>query len=105
MSEVVLVVTQRVHPDRYEEAERALGAMVEAVHASDDGCLLYALHGVAGDRTRLVAVEKWASQHDLEAHAAKAHVTRLADVEALDGPPEVTVLAPLGYGDPAKGTL
>jgi quinol monooxygenase YgiN len=105
MSEVVLLVTQRVHPDRYEEAQRALGEMVQAVHAHDDGCLLYALHAVPGDRTRLVCVEKWASQDDLEAHAAQAHVTRLADVPALDGPPEVTVLAPLSCGDPAKGAL
>jgi quinol monooxygenase YgiN len=105
MSEVVLVVTQRVHPERYEEAKAALGAMVEAVHANDEGCVLYALHDIPGDRTRLVCLEKWSSQEALEAHAARPHVAALTDVEALDGPPEVTVLQPLGYGDPVKGTL
>lgn len=104
-AEVVLVVTQRVHPDRYEEARAALAAMVQAVHERDQGCELYALHGVVGDRSRLIVIERWASQAALEAHAGRPHVAALADVAALDGPPEVTVLEPLRVGDPRKGSL
>lgn len=105
MSEVALVVIQPVQPDRYEEAKAALGAIVEAVHANDEGCLLYALHGVPGDRSRLIMIEKWASQEALEAHIAQPHVARLADIDALDGPGEVNVVESLGYGDPAKAAL
>ena len=105
MSEVALVVVQPVDPDRYDEATNALGAIVEAVHANDDGCLLYALHGVPGDRSRVVLVEKWASQEALDAHIAQPHVAALADIQALDGPGEVIVLETLGYGEPVKGAL
>lgn len=103
--EVVLLVTQRVHPDRHQEARAALAEMVQAVHARDEGCRLYALHGVAGDPSRLIMIERWASRAALEAHAGRPHVAALAHVEALDGPPEITVLEPLTVGDPVKGSV
>ena len=105
MSEVVLVVTQKVLPDRVEEARAALREAIEAVHARDEGCELYALYAVPDDPARLVMLEKWTSQEALQAHARKPHIVALAGVEALDGPPEVVVLEPLGYGDAAKGRL
>ena len=101
----MLVVTQRVHPERYDEARAALAKMMQATHERDEGCHLYALHAVAGDKSRLVVIERWASKAALKAHARQPHVAALADVEALDGLPEVTVLEPLNVGDLAKGAL
>jgi quinol monooxygenase YgiN len=79
--------------------------MVKTVHEQDDGCELYALHAVSGDPSRLVMLERWTSAAALEAHAGKPHVAALADVDALDGPPEVMLLEPLRVGDQIKGAL
>lgn len=105
MSEVVLIVEQAVTPGLEQEAHDAIRGLCEAVHAHDEGVVLYAAYDVDGDPGRIVAIERWDSQEALETHAAKAHVTALASVSALAGPPTVTVLRALRYGDPVKGAL
>ncbi len=78
MSEVVLFVEQAVTPGLEQEAHDAIRALCEAVHAQDEGVVLYAAYDVDGDPGRIVAIERWDSQEALDTHAAKAHVTSLA---------------------------
>ena len=68
------------------------------MHASDDDCLLYALH--EGPDGRLVMIEKYSSMEALDAHGKSAELAEL--VAALDGKlaekMDVQVLAPHSAG-------
>jgi quinol monooxygenase YgiN len=77
---------------------------IASVHASDEGCLLYALH--EGD-DRLVMVEKWASAAALAEHGrgpAPAELTQ-ALAGRTEGDIDVQVLQPHPAGTPNQGTL
>jgi quinol monooxygenase YgiN len=89
---------------REEEGLEALRAAVEATHAKDPGCLLYALHRDLADPTHLVMVEKWESAEDLTAHGKTEHLAALGGHPALAGTPRVLILEGLGFGD-EKGRL
>ena len=75
------------------------------MHASDDDCLLYALH--EGPDGRLVMIEKYTSMEAFEAHSKSAELAEL--VAALDGklaqPMDVQLLTPHPAGSPEKGAL
>jgi quinol monooxygenase YgiN len=88
-----------------EETLAALRELVEATHAKDDGCLLYALHRDLADPTHLVFVEKWESVEALGAHGQTDHIAALGSNPGIAAPPRVLVLEGLGYGDADKGTL
>jgi quinol monooxygenase YgiN len=107
MAEVVVVVQFRAAPGRAGEAEAAFAEVVPATHA-EEGCVVFAVHRVAGDPDRFVLVERWASREALDAHLATPHLAafraRGADIWAE--PPQLTVAAgTLPVGDPAKGSL
>jgi quinol monooxygenase YgiN len=85
---VVVVATIRPRPEFRADVIAAMEKTIASVHASDEGCLLYALH--EGD-DRLVMVEKWASA------AALAGRT--------EGDIDVQVLRPHPAGTPDQGTL
>lgn len=91
-------------PGHREHVLAALETAIPLVH-DEPGCELYAITEAADGR--LVMMEKWQSQQQLDEHSAGAAVAVLVD--ALDGhlarPVEVTVLAPLPMGDPVKGAL
>lgn len=82
----------------------AFEVAIPLVH-DEPGCELYAI--TEADDGRLVMMEKWSSAALLDIHGTSPAVTAL--VAALDGhlerPVEVTRLAPLPMGDPAKGSL
>ena len=64
---VVVVVVANIFPkaEFRDEVIAALNKTQEQVHANEEGCELYALHG---NDEHLVMIEKWASRADLEAH-------------------------------------
>lgn len=101
-----VVVTAHFHP-RPEARDQVLAALTPAIAAvhEEAGCELYAIHD-APDGS-IVMLEKWTSAALLDAHGEGEPVKRLT--VALDGllarPVEVTRLAPLPVGDPAKGAL
>jgi quinol monooxygenase YgiN len=104
MAAVVVVATIRPKAEHRAEVIAAMEKVIAAVHAQDDGCLLYALH--EGD-DRLVMVEKWASPEALAAHARGPALAELN--QALDGRTEgqldVQILRPRPAGAPEQGTL
>lgn len=107
MAEVVVVVRFRAAPGKAGEAEAAFADVVPATHA-EEGCVLFAVHRVAGDPDAFVLIERWASREALDAHLETAHLAafraRGADIWAE--PPQLTVAAePLSLGDPGKGSL
>jgi quinol monooxygenase YgiN len=102
MAAVVVVATIRPKAEHRAEVIAAMRKAIAAVHANDDGCLLYALH--EGD-DRLV--EKWASPEALAVHARGPALAELN--QALDGRTEgqldVQILQPHPAGTPEQGTL
>ncbi|MEZ0064741.1 quinol monooxygenase YgiN [Streptacidiphilus sp. MAP12-20] len=98
-----VVVTAVVHPKPglLEEALATYGRHIDAVHA-EPGCELYALHT---DGTSIVILEKWASQADLDAHAAGDVLAKLGpELDALrERPADVTILEPRPAGADASG--
>jgi quinol monooxygenase YgiN len=103
---VAAVAIMTAQPGKEHELEVALRALVAASHA-DAGCVKYALHRAADDPAKLVIVEKWASQADLEAHGANPQLAAFGQAAAglLAGMPTLVFMQPLAEGDAAKGTL
>ena len=102
---VVIVATLFPVPEYRDEVIAAIETVQAKVHASDDDCLLYALH--EGPDGRLVMIEKYTSMEALAAHGKSAELAELA--AALDGkltqPMDLQVLAPHSAGSPEKGAL
>ena len=101
---VVVVATIRPLPEHRGEVIAALEKAIAAVHAGDEGCLLYALHE-ADDR--LVFVEKWTSQEALDAHSRGPALAELGQALAgkTVGPSDLQVLRPRPAGTPSQGAL
>lgn len=106
MPEIVVIGALKARPGKEDEAERALGALVEPTHR-EAGCILYALHRGADDPSRFVFVERWSSREELDAHLASPHLAAL--VERVDElfvePPDITVYDALPQGAEGKGAL
>lgn len=104
MTAVVVVATIRPRPEFRADVIAAMEKTIASVHASDDGCLLYALHE-GGDR--LVMVEKWASPEALAEHGGGPALAELNQALAgrTEGAIDVQVLQPHPAGTPEQGTL
>jgi quinol monooxygenase YgiN len=78
--------------------------MITGVH-DEEGCLLYAIQEAPDGA--IVMIEKWESAELLDAHGSSSAVAAAGGAlgRALSGPVEVTRLAPIPIGDPAKGAL
>jgi quinol monooxygenase YgiN len=102
---IIIVATATPAPEHRDEVIAALEAAEETVHASEDGCLLYALHEMPDGR--LVMIEKYADQAAVDAHVAGAGLAAL--IKALDGklaaPMDVRVMTPHPAGSAEKGVL
>ena len=102
---IIVVATAFPVAEHREEVIAAFEAAEEKVHAEEDGCELYALHG--GPDGRLVMMGKYTSEEAVAAHRAGGGLAALR--AALDGklsaPMDVQVLAPHPAGSPVKGAL
>ena len=102
---VVIVATLFPIPEYRDEVIAAIETVQEKVHASDDGCLLYALH--EGRDGRLVFIEKYTSMEALGAHSKSPEMAEL--LAALDGklaqPMDGQILTPHPAGSAEKGVL
>lgn len=100
---VVVVAVFAPKPGRTTDVLDAFAAVSPLVH-EEAGCELYAAH-TNGDL--VVMVERWASQADLQAHAAGAPLVELGRLteDALTKPIDVHVLENVPFGDPLKGTI
>lgn len=106
MPDIVAVATLTPVPGKTDELVAALTTLVEQVHASEEGCLLYALHRHV-DGERLVMVEKYTGRQAVQAHRASDHFTAAGAAMSglLASPPEVVRLEPIPLGDPDKGQV
>jgi quinol monooxygenase YgiN len=102
---VIVIATLFPVPEHRGEVIAAIETAAEKVHASDDDCLLYALH--EGPDGRLVMIEKYTSMEALGAHGKSAELAELG--AALKGkltqPMDLQVLAPHSAGSAEKGVL
>jgi quinol monooxygenase YgiN len=102
---IVIVATAMPVPEFRGEVIAAFEAAEEAVHASEDGCLLYALH--EGPDGRLVMIEKYADQAAVDAHLKGDGLAALSAAikGKLAAPMDVQMLAPHTAGSADKGAL
>jgi quinol monooxygenase YgiN len=102
---IVIVATAVPKPEYRDDVIAALEKAKEAVHPTEEGCLLYALH--EGTDGRLVMIEKYADQAAVDAHVKGAGLAALvADLKGkLEGPMDVQILSPHPAGSPDKGAL
>lgn len=102
---IIVVATAHPVPAHRDEVIAAFEAAEEKVHASEDGCLLYALH--EGPDGRLVMIEKYADQAAVDAHRSGAGLAGLIEAlkDKLAKPMDVQVLSPHPAGSPEKGAL
>ena len=102
---IIIVATATPLPEHRDEVIAAFEKSMEAVHAGEEGCLLYALHEAPnGD---LVMIEKYADQDAVKAHSSGENVAALmAGLKGkLTGRMDVKFLTPHPAGSPDKGTL
>jgi quinol monooxygenase YgiN len=104
VSEVVVTAEVRIVDGHETEAMEVLEQLCSETHDQDEGCLLYALHRVVGDPTRVVLIERWASIEALEQHGTTAHAAAAMSHGSVEGP-DVTILAAVPVGDHEKGQL
>ena len=102
---IIIVATAFPKPEHRGEVIAAFEKAEDAVHAAEDGCLLYALH--EGPDGRLVMIEKYADQDAVNVHVAGAGLAALrADLDGkLASGLDVQVLTPHPAGSPHKGAL
>ena len=77
MSEVVVVAVATCK-DGEGERMRAVMSEVAAASNEEEGCLSYVIHADKNDPSRLVVVERWASQDALDHHLTLPHVQKVA---------------------------
>jgi quinol monooxygenase YgiN len=105
MRDVVVVAEIGFEPGREDEGMERLRTLLETTHEGDDGCLLYALHTLADDPSKVVFVEKWSSKEKLDEHLGTSHIADFAGFDGIAGEPRILVLDPVVYGDPEKGAV
>lgn len=101
---LVVVATLFPKPEFRNEVLQALEEVIGRVHAEDAGCLKYSL---AEGPDRLVMIEKWASQDDLQAHSVSPAFQALT--AALEGKMaadmDVQILQPHPAGTAEQGQI
>jgi quinol monooxygenase YgiN len=102
---VVIVATAVPIPEYRDEVVSAFEAAVEKVHATEDECLIYALHESADGK--LVMIEKYADQAAINRHVTGIGLSGLvaAVKDKLTLPIDIQVLKPHPAGLASKGRL
>lgn len=104
MSAVVVTAIFTPIPGRERELVDALRTCVPAIH-EEQGCIFYTLNGA--EDGRVVMIEKWATQADLDAHDVSPGTESLraaiADLVAI--PVTVEFLTPIPAGTSEQGAL
>ncbi|MEU4562156.1 putative quinol monooxygenase [Actinoplanes sp. NPDC023936] len=106
MSSVIVVGVLRLREDRVEQAHRVIAEVVRRTH-EEEGCLTYAAHTDAADPLTVVVVERWESAEALAEHNSRPYLTEAlaGAAEVLGAAPDIKVLKPLRWGDPAKAEM
>ena len=92
-NEIRVVAFLKVKPGSWKAVEAAVQSCASASRA-EEGCLMYAGHWDESVENRLVFVEHWRSQADLDEHMTKPHFHLFvaATGDLLESAPEMIVL-------------
>jgi len=63
----------QVQAGKNQEFESIFKQLVAAVHANEEGCLLYALHQSRDDTQTYIVLEQYADEAALQAHSKTDH--------------------------------
>jgi quinol monooxygenase YgiN len=106
VEEIIVVAKGRAKPGKEAELEAAFREAVRGTHG-EPGCLLYAFHLGAEDKSLMVMIEKWTSKAELDKHFQTPHIKtlfgKIPNLAAAE--PEVLVLNAVPEGIPEKGTI
>lgn len=93
-----LVARLKVKPGYEEAVAESCLKMAQAVRENEPECLLYEPYLPVDNPSQIVFLEKYTGQEALEHHRSTPHYLALVQEigGALEGPPEVTILKPLG---------
>jgi len=86
---VILVARVRAKEGQEDAVKQALGSMLEPTR-KEEGCIHYILHQDAGDKTKFMFYEVWASGDVLKQHGQTPHMKALG--------PKLTGLTAQGGG-------
>jgi quinol monooxygenase YgiN len=106
MDEIVVVAILKVKEGLSDRAVEGFRPVIEATH-QEPGCISYALHRDNSDPDRLLLVEKWRSQDDLDAHFQQPHMAEMGSLaaELLAEPPFIAFSSAIPVGEPEKGLI
>ena len=106
MGKVVVVSQIKTKPG---QTQAAIDALQEELEESpvEEGILKFALHQSPEDPAKLLMVEVYQDEADLENHYQQPHFMKLVARldELFDGMPTADRFVPLAFGDAAKGLL
>jgi quinol monooxygenase YgiN len=106
VGQLVVVSQIKTKPGQTQAAIDALQEELEESHG-EEGILKFALHQSPEDPTRLLMVEVYRDEADLDVHYQQPHFAKLVARldELFDGVPTADRYVPLAFGDAAKGLL
>jgi quinol monooxygenase YgiN len=106
VGQLVVVSQIKTKPGQTQAAIEALQEELEESHG-EPGILKFALHQSPEDPAKLLMVEVYQDEADLESHYQQPHFTKLVARldELFDGLPTADRFVPLAFGDAAKGML
>ena len=106
MGQVVVVSQIKTKPDQTQAAIEALQEELEESHG-EDGILKFALHQSVDDPAKLLMVEVYRDEADLDSHYQQPHFAKLVARmdELFDGVPTADRYLPFAFGDASKGLL
>ncbi|MCV7386480.1 putative quinol monooxygenase [Mycolicibacterium porcinum] len=106
MAHIVVISRIQVKHGQREAALEALREEIEASH-HEDGVVKFALHEDPEDALKLLMVEVYRAEEDIDSHYKQPYFLELVNRmgELFDGLPTADRFVGLPFGDPAKGQL
>lgn len=100
---ITVVARSRAKAGKEAAWEAALRAVVAPTHR-ERGCLKYTLQRGVGEPGKMVVLERWESQADLDKHLAAPHIKELFRLgKELVAESEISVYEELFEGEMGKG--
>jgi quinol monooxygenase YgiN len=95
---IALIAVLKIKPGMEEKVAYASMKMAEAVNRNEKNCLLYEAYMPADGSSEVYILEKYTGMEALEEHRNMAHYHEFRDTikDAIEAPPQVTLLKPAG---------
>jgi quinol monooxygenase YgiN len=95
---IALIAVLKIKPGMEEKVAYASMKMAEAVNKNEKDCLLYEAYMPTDGSSEVYILEKYTGMGALEEHRNMAHYHEFRDTikDAVEAPPQVTLLKPAG---------